>query len=104
MSDTTSEFLARLDEGLRAWRAQCREALRPGRTAMADAVTKVTQLGYSTEQCSITETMDGVSEKRTLHVLGQPCFEVTIAAGPRDRPFDTTYTTRLIAWPPAVSS
>lgn len=84
------------------------EMLRPALEAMDDACATVLALGYRPEQCEIVteRSDDGIGEKRTLEVLGKPCFEVTLTAkpfGPPDWKLKVEISPRVIEWPPAVT-
>lgn len=90
-------------DGQRELSERVSEMLRPALEAMNNACAAVLALGYRPEQCEIVveRSSAGNKEKRTLEVIGKPCFEVTIEAkpiGPPDWTFEVVITPRVIAW------
>lgn len=105
---TNRQFYARFEVDQHAVNERLAEVLRPYMMAMNDACTTVLALGYRPEQCAVTveRSDDWISEKRTLEVLGKPCFEVTLTAkpfGPPDWELEIEIAPRGIEWPPAVT-
>lgn len=101
------ELLAGIRERQHELNEDIAKMFEPYMMALDNACATVLALGYKPEQCMIIveRAADGISEKRTLEVLGKPRFEVTIEAkpiGPPDWTFEVVTTPRVIEWPPQV--
>lgn len=104
---TSDEAIAEQQERQREASDLVYDVLRPAMESMDSACMTVLALGYRPDQCSIEveRSVDLRSDKRTLSVLGKPCFEVTIEALPMSAPdykFEIITTPRVIEWPPQV--
>lgn len=104
---TSDEAIAAWREGARVHAEKVLELLRPAAEYMDDACLLVLALGYRADQCEIVheQLANGCGEKRTLEVLGKPCFEVTIETLPMTAPdykIEVVTTPRVIEWPPQV--
>jgi len=101
----TDAQMAAMREEQRAFSERIAEMLRPGMEAIDTACSTVIALGYEPSECVIEIERDALIERRTLKVLGNPCFEVAMEAQPLTAGHGLglviATTQRLIAWPAA---